>query len=575
MVEDLDMNRLLFGDNSRWLQDRKILPDASVDLVYLDPPFNSNAEYNVLFRESSGEASQAQFHAFTDTWSWVDAAQTYNEFVSTSPNIPIVEMIRALHSFLRNSPMMAYLVMMAPRLVELHRVLKPTGSLYLHCDPTASHYLKVLLDELFGPENFRNEIIWKRSSSHADTKQGMRRCGRIHDVILLYSRSKDATWNPVYTPYDDEYVESMYRFVDEEGRRYREGDLTAARPGGDVSYEWRVKRKHGGKERWVADLDDEYRKPRKAWEYLGVRPYKGRFWAYAKDNMIEMWKEGRIIHRGTGFPQYKRYLDEQPGIPLQDLWLDINPLSGSEKERLGFPTQKPMALIERIIQASSNPGDLVLDPFCGCGTSVHAAQKLDRKWIGIDLTYLAINLIKRRLRDAFGKRAKYEESGQPTDLAGAKRLAELDKFQFQQWALSLIEARPLRENYRGADRGVDGVLYFPEGKTEHAKILVQVKGGAVKRGDVATLIGDVNNQKAAAGVLITLEEPTKSMLVEAADAGRYSAKLYNRKKFPKIQILTIEGLLDGAERLEAPPTTNFFAKAEQEGENNLQQTECF
>ena len=246
------MNRLYFGDNLKWLSDRKEFPDASVDLVYLDPPFNSNADYNVLFRELSGQVSQAQFHAFTDTWSWADAADTYHQFIDTCRNVAVVELMEALHSFLKHSPMMAYLAMMAPPLVELHRVLKSTGSLYLHCDPTASHYLRIALDEIFDAKNFRNEIVWKRSSSHADIKQGMRRCGRIHDVLLLYAKSDTAIWNPVFTPYDEDYVESMYRFVDDQGRRYREGDLTAARPGGDVSFEWRVKRRINSNERWVS-----------------------------------------------------------------------------------------------------------------------------------------------------------------------------------------------------------------------------------------------------------------------------------------------------------------------------------
>src|SRR5947199_4619973 len=246
------MNRLYFGNNLKWLSDRKEFPDASVDLVYLDPPFNSNADYNVLFREPSGQVSQAQFHAFTDTWSWADAADTYHQFIDNCPNIAVVELMEALHSFLKHSPMMAYLAMMAPRLVELHRVLKPTGSLYLHCDPTADHYLRMLFDGIFGAVNFRDEIIWKRSSSHADIKQGMRRCGRIHDVLLLYAKSDTAIWNPVFTPYDEDYVESMYRFVDDQGRRYREGDLTAAGPAGDVSFEWRVKRRINSNERWVS-----------------------------------------------------------------------------------------------------------------------------------------------------------------------------------------------------------------------------------------------------------------------------------------------------------------------------------
>ena len=201
------MNKLLFGDNLKWLRDKKFFPDASVDLVYLDPPFKSDANYNVLFKEDSGEASQAQFHAFTDTWNWADAAQTYAEFVDTCENSSVVEMVEALHSFLKNSPMMAYLAMMAPRLVELHRILKPTGSLYLHCDPTASHYLRIILDGIFGAVNFRNEIIWRRSGSHNSAKRN----GPIHDIIFFYAKTKDYTWNKIYRPYLKGHVETYFK----------------------------------------------------------------------------------------------------------------------------------------------------------------------------------------------------------------------------------------------------------------------------------------------------------------------------------------------------------------------------
>ncbi|MFZ3375002.1 MAG: DNA methyltransferase [Chthoniobacterales bacterium] len=550
------MNRLYFGDNLAWLRNTKEFADASVDLVYLDPPFNSNADYNVLFRETSGEVSQAQFHAFTDTWSWADAAETYHEFIDQCQNVAVVEMMEAFHSFLKNSPMMAYLAMMAPRLVELHRVLKETGSLYLHCDPTASHFLKLILDGIFDARNFRTEIVWKRSSAHSDAAQGRRQHGRIHDVIFFYTKADEWTWNHIFSEYDEGYVESFYKFVEPgTGRRYRLGDITA--PGGASP-----------------------KKKNPYYEFLGV----SRYWRYSKERMQELYDAGRIIQSKPGaVPAYKRYLDEMKGVPLQDLWLDIKPIGAQAQERLGYPTQKPQALLERIISASTNPGDVVLDPFCGCGTTIHAAQKLGREWIGIDVTYLAINLIKRRLKDAFGEEIEFEEKGQPTDFESAKRLAELDKFQFQHWALSLIGARPLKEGEgKGADRGVDGLLYYyeterkdipgrvkeeplPRSEPVHReKIIVQVKGGGVNRGDMATLLGDVENQKAAGGVLITLEKPSKQMRTEAADAGRYSSKLWHDKDYPRIQILTVEGLLSGTERIDAPPQLNPFAMAARE-----------
>jgi DNA modification methylase len=537
------MNRLFFGDNLKWLRDTKLFPDASVDLVYLDPPFNSNADYNVLFRETSGEASQAQFHAFTDTWNWADAAQTYAEFLDDCPNTAIGEMMDALHDFLRNSPMMAYLAMMAPRLVELHRVLKPTGSLYLHCDPTASRYLGMLLDGIFGPRNFQNEIVWKRTSARSDSH----RWNHIHDTILFYSKSADFTWTPQYTPYDEAYTAKFYQHVEPEtGRRYASDNLTAA-----------------------GTREGSSGKP---WHGINVKR-KGIHWKYTIAGLEELDQEGRIVwpEKKGGVPRYKRYLDEMPGLAVQSLITDIPPLSAQSAEKLGYPTQKPVALLERIIAVSSTPGDMVLDPFCGCGTTIHAAQKLGRHWIGIDVTYLAINLIKRRLKDAFGTDVQFEERGQPTDFQSAKALAELDKWQFQQWALSLIDARPrLQGEGKGADRGVDGLLYFYESKNEREKIVVQVKGGGVQRGDVAKLLGDVNNQKCVAGILITLEKPTKPMREEAADAGRYESKLWHDKDYPKIQILTVEGLLSGQERVETPPQTNPFAKAQREAKREQQ-----
>jgi site-specific DNA-methyltransferase (adenine-specific) len=537
------MNRLLFGDNLKWLRDTKVFPDASVDLVYLDPPFNSNANYNVLFKEASGESSQAQFHAFTDTWEWTrEVDDTYRAFVDTCPNAGVVELVEALKKFLKTSPMMAYLAMMAPRLVELQRVLKPTGSLYLHCDPTASHYLRLVLDSIFGAKHFENEIIWKRTSAHSSAK----RYGPIHDTLLFYSKSDDFTWTEQFQPYDQTYLDEFYTHYDKDGRRWRRSDLT----GNGV--------RHG-----------ETGKP---WRGIDVTA-KGRHWSVPPSELDKLDEQGKIHWpaKKGGVPMFKRYADEMPGVPLQDVWTDIPPMHNLAAERLGFPTQKPQVLLERIITASCPKNGVVLDPFCGCGTTVHAAQKLGRPWIGIDVTYLAINLIKRRLRDAFGEDVQFEEMGQPTDFESAKRLAEMDKWQFQQWALSIIHARPRHEGEgKGADRGVDGLLYFYESKDDRCPILVQVKGGTVKRDDIATLVGDVNNQKAAGGVLITLEKPTKPMVKEAVEAGRYKTKLY-QKEHPKIQILTVEGLLSGKERLDAPPQANPFAKAEREGKAEKQE----
>lgn len=551
------MNRLFFGDNLGLLRDAKLFPDASVDLVYLDPPFNSNADYNVLFREASGQASQAQFHAFTDTWTWADASETYHKFIEECQNVAVGDMMQSLYAFLRGSPMMAYLAMMTPRLVELHRILKPTGSVYLHCDPTASHYLRMLLDGVFGQQNFKNEIIWKRTSAHS----GTRRWGPVHDVILFYSKSDQFTWNQVFQDYSEKYVKGFYRQSDEKGS-YQIGDLTGAgKRTGESGQPWGTFN--------PTDVGRHWAVPNKI--LLEIFGKEFAEWT-VQQKLDALDAEGLIYWPPKGrVPRFKRYLDEQAGVSIVDVITDINPIGAQAQERLGYPTQKPLALLERIIEASSNKGDIVLDPFCGCGTTIHAAQKLGRQWIGIDITYLAINLIKRRLKDAFGDELEFAESGQPTDFRSAKRLAELDKFQFQHWALSLIGARPLKEGGgKGADRGVDGLLYFYESKEKREKIIVQIKGGAVRRGDVVTLLGDVNNQGAKGGILVTLQKPSNPMREEAAAAGRYTSVLWHQNDYPKIQILTIEGLMNKTERIDAPPQMPPFAKAKREGKSEKQ-----
>lgn len=523
-------NQLFYGDNLDIL--RHHIADESVDLIYLDPPFNSNRNYNVLFREKSGESSPAQIQAFTDTWEWDRAAEAaFDDLVETGPH-NVATMISAMREFVGRNDMMAYLVMMAQRLVELHRVLKSTGSLYLHCDPTASHYLKILLDTVFGKSRYMSEISWKRSSAHNDSTQGRRNMGHIRDVVLFYSKSSDYTWNPLFSAYDEKYIEDFYRHIEPDtGRRFRLSDLTAAKGGGDTSYDWK-----------------------------GVQPYKGRFWAYSRLNMEKFDQEGRLYYSRTGMPSYKRYLDEMPGVPLQDDWDDIRP-AGS-LERLGYPTQKPLALLERIIEASSNPGDVVLDPFCGCGTAIVAAQKRGRRWIGIDITHLSIALMKNRLIDSFGEAVRFEIRGEPEDVGSARMLAEADRYQFQWWAASLVNAQPVEgREKKGADRGIDGVIRFvDEANGKLKRVLVQIKSGHVNSATMRDLIGTMNRENAEMAMLITLETPTKPMRQEAVEAGMYESPGWNRE-FPKVQILTIEELLDG-KKPDVPPMRATFQRAE-------------
>jgi DNA modification methylase len=544
-------NKLYYGDNLAVL--REHVKDESIDLIYLDPPFNSRQDYNVLFAEKDGTKAAAQIMAFEDTWEWnLDAERAYEEIVERGGRVS--DAMRAFRTFLGQSDMMAYLAMMAPRLMELHRVLKVTGSIYLHCDPTASHYLKMLMDAVFGPQYLRSEIIWKRSSAHSDVKQGLKNFGHIHDVVLFYANGEDSTWNTQFTAYDESYAGRDYGLVDEDtGRRFRRDNLTAARPGGDTEYEWRVKKHAGVHERWVADLDDEYLNPSAGWEYAAARPYQGRYWAYSKENMRRFAAEGRLRHTFDGMPEYKRYLDEMPGVPLQDIWTDLTPIVAGTAERLGYPTQKPETLLERIITASSNEGDTVLDPFCGCGTAISVAQRLNRRWIGIDITHLAIGLIKKRLDDAFGEsvRKTYEVIGEPVDLAGAQELADHDPYQFQWWSLSLVGARPL-EKKKGADQGIDGRLYFHDeakgGKTK--QIIFSVKAGHVQASHVRDLRGVIEREKAEIGALISMESATKPMLKEAVGAGFYQPPGL-ADKYPRLQLLSIEELFKG-KRLEYP-----------------------
>lgn len=545
----LSENTLFYGDNLPIM--RQYLPGESVDLVYLDPPFNSQRTYNVLFKYESGEDSEAQIAAFVDTWHWnITAEATYREIVTQAPD-QVSRMIGAMREFIGPNQMLAYLVMMTARLLELHRILKPTGSLYLHCDPTASHYLKILLDSIFDPRNFRAEIIWKRSSAHSDAKQGARQPGRIHDVIFFYSKSDQWLWNASYTEYDPQYIKSSYRHIEEEtGRRFKSTDLTAAKPGGDTSYEWK-----------------------------GRKPAEGRYWAYSKANMEQFEKENRLYYTRSGLPRLKQYFDEMPGISLQDVWTDIPPIGAQARERLGYPTQKPLALLERILQASSNPGDVVLDPFCGCGTTVAAAQKLGRRWIGIDITHLSIALMKYRLREMFPE-VGFKVIGEPQSTQSARQLALDDRFQFQWWALSLVRARPLgaetgsKTGKKGADRGVDGVITFLDDGTGRPKrVLIQVKSGKVSSRDVRDLVGTVNRETAALGLLITLEEPSKEMIKEAATAGFYHSPGWNQD-YPKVQILTIEQLLAG-ETLKMPAYNITFKQAEAVKESGPTQLDLF
>ncbi|KKL10060.1 hypothetical protein LCGC14_2559610, partial [marine sediment metagenome] len=383
----------------------------------------------------------------------------------------VSQAMQAFRTFLGESDMMAYLAMMASRLLELRRVLKPIGSIYLHCDPTASHYIKMLMDAVFSPVNFRNEIAW----CYRGAGYPKRDFGKRHDTILRYSKTNEYIFN-----------------LDDVREPYAEAT--------------RERFKH----------------------YIGN------------------------VRKGKDFGTQKLHpLGRQP-----DDWWQIQPIAPSAKERLGYPTQKPETLLERIVKASSNEGDVVLDPFCGCGTTLAVAAKLNRRWIGIDITHLAIGLIKHRLQHAFGRKMRntYEVIGEPTDLSSAKKLAQEDTFQFECWALGLVEARST-EKKKGADKGIDGRLYFHDEldsrKTNTKQIIISVKSGHTGPTHVRDLRGVIERENAEIGVFICMQKPTKPMRTEAASASFYKSP-WQKEPYPRLQILTIEELLNG-KRIDCPP----------------------
>jgi len=535
-------NKLFFGD---CLDVMKTLPEECCDLIYLDPPFNSNSTYNLLFSSPTGDQARAQIEAFDDTWHWgAQSAREFKDIQKTAPT-DVSNMLVSLVDFLGTNDITAYLTMMTNRLLEIRRLMKESASIYLHCDPSASHYLKVILDGIFGAENFRNEIVWRRNAAKG---QQTTRFASNHDIILFYTKSSDYYFNTdkALSPYDlenlDEKTLSQYNKIDEDGRRYQLTSLLNPNPN----------------------------RPNLTYEFLGIE----RVWRWTKERMEEAYSQGLVVQTKPGtVPRYKRYLDEQRGRLFDDLWTDIQPIHSKSVERLGYPTQKPIELLDRIIEVSCPEDGCILDPFCGCGTSVYSAQKNKREWMGIDITHLAVSLIERRLRDAFPD-SKFETLGTPKDYESAANLAERDKYQFQWWSLSLIGAQPYKDKKKGADGGIDGQIFFDDDGIR--KILVSVKGGMnVSVAMIRDLIGTIRNNKADIGIFLTLAKPTKPMIVEALNAGFYESELFPNKEFPRIQILSIEGLMNGTERAVYPDLSQGgynFKKAQKESESLTQKT---
>jgi adenine specific DNA methylase Mod len=536
------VNKLYFGDNLDIL--REYVADESVDLIYLDPPFNSQAHYNLVFDRQDDENTSAQAGAFKDTWQWGDEAEwSYKELMRLGGDT--ARFIAALRTALKESDTMAYLSMMALRLQELHKKLKPTGTLYLHCDPSASHYLKVVLDGVFRSENFLNEIIWKRTSSHNSAK----RYGPSHDTILFYAKSDKFTWNPQYQPYDQEYVEAFFTHVDDEGRRWRRTDLTGAGTRkGDSGLPWRHYNPTAKGRHWAipAYFTEKYKELTD--HALDEYPLRDR---------LERLDKAGLIHwpaKADGVPQGKRLLEDTKGAPLQDVWTDIKAIHNMARERIGYPTQKPIPLLERIIAASTNPGDLVLDPFCGCGTTIEAAETQGRQWVGIDVAVHAVKVIEGRLVDLAertNKKPNYKTEGMPRDFESALKLAERDKYQFQWWANYLFNPHALREQKKGMDRGVDGELFFPNGPGRPwGRMLTSVKGGEqVGPSMVRDFARVLEREDAALGLFICLRAPTREMSREAASVGLADIV---HGDIPRLQIVAIEEWFKGKQPLLPP-----------------------
>jgi len=541
----MSKNQLYYGDNLDIL--RRYIPDESVDLVYLDPPFNSSRSYNVLFKDESGMAADAQMTAFDDTWHWGQAAEdTYADLLVSGP--PRIR--RVMQSFVEDvigrNQMTAYLVMMAARLVELHRVLKSTGSLYLHCDSTASHYLKMVLDTIFGIQNFRNEITWKRRVGMSSAVHDANRFGVCTDIILFYAKSQKAEFKVQYNrdlPEYQQYIEERFNMKDDNGRLFQPTSL----------------------------VNPAYR-PNLVYEYKGYKPPQNG-WMISKEKMEQWDAEGKLYFpkEKDGRIRRKSYADELKGMPIQNLWTDIPEINSRSAERLGYPTQKPLALLERIINASSNPGDVILDPFAGCGTAVNAAQKLGRRWIGIDVTHLAITVQKRQMERLYGLRPNvdYEVIGEPQDVGSARELAQNGRHQFEYWAISLVGALPSSitgtsdgraQGKKGGDGGIDGEIVFLEPGNKPKRVLVSVKSNeTVNPSMLRDLRGVIEREKAEIGLFICLTPPTAGMTKEALAAGKY--KHPSGKEYPRLQVLSIADLL-GGKRPELPGGRANFAAGE-------------
>ncbi|NCR14110.1 MAG: site-specific DNA-methyltransferase [Microcystis aeruginosa LL13-03] len=536
------VNKLYYGDNLEVL--RKYIKDESIDLCYIDPPFNSKRNYNQIYN-NLGKEDQAQAQAFVDTWTWDNHANEALEEIQSNYQgkftSQTIDLIDGLTKVLGKGSLLAYLVSMTLRIVEIHRVLKSTGSFYLHCDPTASHYLKIVLDTIFCSQggDYIAEITWERTSAHSDSKT----FANTTDVIFLYSK-RILMFNQQFKPYSEEYLKKYYKHQDGKGR-FLDRDLTAGGlSGGGYNYDWK-----------------------------GIK----KLWRCPIETMQKYEEQNKLYYTRNGTPRLKQYLEEMPVVPLTNLWNDIPPINSQASERLGYPTQKPEALLERIIKASSNKGDVILDAYCGCGTTIAVAERLERNWIEIDITYQSISLMLKRLEDSFGKNVldKIELNGIPKDIESAQALAtkpdDRTRKEFEKWAvLTYSNNRAVINDKKGADKGVDAIAYFQGDKDNREKIIFQVKSGNVKSGDIRDLQGTMTLQGAALGIFITLKPPSKDMVQTAKSAGIYRSP-YMSQSVDKIEIVTVQEILEQKKRLDVILTFEVLKAAEKQRETQGQQ----
>ena len=511
------MNKLYYGDCLTIMQEMKV---GSVDLIYLDPPFNSNREYNAIYKTETGMPLPDQVEAFCDTWTLDEERERAIRMMpilmrDVGIDDEVAEFWKLWMNALRKTQprLLAYLSYMVERLLQMRVILKPTGSIYLHCDPTASHYIKALMDAIFDHRNFQSEIIWKRTSGHSDSKT----LGAVHDTILVYTKSAKFTYNRQYLDYDAAYIERRYRNADDDGRKWMDDNLSAkGLRGGGYDY-----------------------------EYKGTRST----WRVPPETMQRLDSEGRLHFTNRGGIRIKRYLDEMKGLPLTDVWTDIDPINSQSRERLGYATQKPVALLDRIIKASSNSGDVILDPFCGCASTLESAQRLSRQWVGIDIAIHAIKRVaKVRLQDRLGlvEGKDFKVEGAPRNLEGARDLWTRDKYHFQKWAVESIDGFVTTK--RTADGGIDGRLYFelPSERTLNS-MAIEVKGGKnVSIRDLRALRGVLDNDEADMAGLIVMDPlgstQQRNFKQFMAQAGDFTV---NGIHYPRMQMISVPEILEG------------------------------